>query len=168
MPPVRIAPGPGTEQRATLRLKRYWMTLRRNANGPYFADFRPERNPIPWTCCCLAFFSRGRFSLEHFGEGYRAEFGIGEADIGSGAAGSRFAGLFGSVADALAGSRPVEAEGADDQGDRTVLYRSILLPFVDLEGSPAYVLGAFTSSAERAFRRTMSAEFTSPFPPTAK
>lgn len=145
---MTITPRPKIEQRATLRLKQYWTTLRRNEIGPYFADFRPDRNPIPWTCCCLAFLSRDRFSLEHVGEGYRTVFGIGEDDIVPARQESRFAALFGSFTDALGGRAPVEVEGTHDHGGRTILYRSILLPFVDLEGSPAYVLGGFSSSAE--------------------
>jgi hypothetical protein len=61
---------------------------------------------------------------------------------------SRFAALFGSFADALGWRAPVEVEGTHDRDRRAILYRSILLPFVDLDGSPAYVLGGFASSAE--------------------
>jgi hypothetical protein len=125
------------------------MSLRQSENGPYLADFRPERNPVPWPGCCLASWSAERtLSFEHFGEGYSSVFEIGEDEARRAAAdpGARFALLFGSFADALSGRQPLEKEGHYARGHRQILYRSVLLPFVDLRGSPAYVLGAFTST----------------------
>lgn len=124
------------------------MSLRHSESGPFLADFRPERNPMPWPCCCLASWSGdGAISFEHFGAAYRTVFGLEEADARlADDPASRFALLFGSLADALTGQRPLRKEGRCADGHRTVLYRSVLLPFVDLRGSPAYVLGAFSAS----------------------
>jgi hypothetical protein len=125
------------------------MSLRHSENGPVLADFRPERNPVPWPCCCLASWSGiSAISFEHFGAAYGTVFGLEEADARrADDPASRFARLFGSFADALKAPRPLRKEGRCAEGPRTCLYRSVLLPFVDLQGSPAYVLGAFSASA---------------------
>jgi hypothetical protein len=124
------------------------MSLRHSENGPFLADFRPERNPIPWPRCCLASrLADGALSVDHFGGEYESVFGLDDADTRRWTDPSdRFACLFGSLAEALNGRRPVEKDGFCEHGHRKVLYRSVLLPFVDLRGLPAYVLGAFTSS----------------------
>jgi hypothetical protein len=124
------------------------MSLRHSESGPFFADFRPERNPVPWTCCCLAAKSGdGALSFEHFGTAYGTVFGLEEADARlADDPASRFAHLFGSFTEALKGGRPLRKEGPCADGRRAFLYRSVLLPFVDPRGSPAYVLGAFSAS----------------------
>jgi hypothetical protein len=137
------AGSPFPEQRATFRLRSYWLTLRRSESGPFFVDFRPDRNPIPWDQCCLASWSDSGLSLEHFGSAYRTVFSLA-ASVHIVDPGSRFFLLFGDIAAARTAARPLEREGSDDQGHRTILYRSIFLPFVDLQRSPRYVLGAFT------------------------
>jgi hypothetical protein len=126
---------------------RYWVSLRHSENGPFFADFRPERNPIPWPRCCLVCRSpEGAFSFEHFGAEYRRVFGLRQEDAcPADGAETPFALLFGTLADALNG-RPVERDGRCRSGNVDVLYRSVLLPFVDLRGAPAYALGAFSAS----------------------
>src|SRR5882724_1737611 len=47
-------PQAAIERRATVRLQRYWMALRRVGIAPAFQDFDPRRNPVPWENCFLA------------------------------------------------------------------------------------------------------------------
>src|SRR5262245_42954551 len=47
-------PRAGIERRATVRLRRYWASLRRVGTMPLFRDFDPHRNPVPWETCFLA------------------------------------------------------------------------------------------------------------------
>jgi hypothetical protein len=135
------------ERRATIRLVSYWLSLRRTAAGPWLADLKPERNPIPWDRCSLAFVDpSGQIAWEHFGAEYARVFAMVAADMPvSDSAGGRFATMFGRVADALASSRPSNRDGRYERADgRDVLYRSVMLPFIDGGGRPAYVLTAFS------------------------
>src|SRR5260370_23861389 len=45
----------GSEHRLIIRLEDYWLSLRRCAQGPFFEDFRPLRNPVPWQNCFIAY-----------------------------------------------------------------------------------------------------------------
>src|SRR5690242_10678077 len=123
------------------------MSLRHSENGPFFADFRPERNPIAWPRCCLLCRSPGgTFAFEHFGEDYGRFFGLRQEDARpADDACTLFARLFGTPSEAL-GGRPIEMEGRCQPDGVEVLYRSVLLPFVDLRQRPSYVLGAFSAA----------------------
>jgi hypothetical protein len=152
------APGPSApDRRATVRLQRYWSSLRQSGGCPYFADFRPDRNPIDWeNCLLISRRSDGDFSVDHFGGAYERVFGTALASaLRAGSTTRAFLTLFGDPAGALLRSQPVERDGevVGRQPGQIVLYRSILLPFVDLEGRPAYVLGAFTFTERRVSER---------------
>jgi hypothetical protein len=65
----------------------------------------------------------------------------------SDSAGGRFATMFGRIADSLASNGRSNREGRYERADGCdVLYRSVMLPFIDRTGRPAYVLTAFSSS----------------------
>jgi hypothetical protein len=59
---------------------------------------------------------------------------------------------FGDLARPLRDSRPVRGEGSIASKEGTVLYRSVLLPFVDAAQRPSYVLGAMTYRIDPARR----------------
>jgi hypothetical protein len=143
----RQGPGgaPAVEQRATVRLKYYWLSLRRNEKGPFFAGFSPDRNPIPWEQCCIASTREdGSLAFDHVGATYASVFALAPLDAQPGRApGPRFVSIFGDMREALEGLEPVERDGYYGEAGEGVLFRSIWLPFVNLAGTPAYVLGAF-------------------------
>lgn len=154
-----VIPGPpAVEQRATVRLKYYWRSLRRNEHGPFFAGFSPERNPIPWEQSCIASLREdGGLAFDHLGTAYGAVFGLAPADAQPGRApGARFRSIFGEMREALERLEPIERDGYYGEEAHAVLFRSIWLPFVNLAGAPAYVLGAF------AYGRRARPEATSP------
>ena len=148
--PNRIVVTDTLDRRVTLRLLNYWVSLRRSAGGPFFADFKWFRNPVPWPDCRLVFVGAdGGVVVEHSGEALRQIFDLVDApspeevDIG------KHAGLFGDIRATLADGRPAIREGAYARSDGSVLYRSILLPFVDVAGRPAYILHAVSYKAVR-------------------
>jgi hypothetical protein len=124
------------EQRATVRLQRYWQSLRRRDGVPWFSDFRPSRCPVTWDHCLLVSLGAQPedFTVEHLGRALAAgppghpEFGamllrnLREVV-------ERRSALLGE------GRLPIACGGA-------VLFRSILLPFLDLRGHLGYVLGS--------------------------
>jgi len=133
----------GIERRATVRLENYWLSLRRSTAGPFFSDFEPARNPIPWSRCFIAAAQGETWFFDHLGRELTAIFfdGAGSADHDRIVA--TIEACFGDMRAALATGRPVKSEGcrAAHTG-ATILYRTILLPFVDQNRHPAYVLGA--------------------------
>jgi len=136
------------ERRLTLRLEGYWLSLRWSGAGPFFHDFRPERNPIPWSDCFLAWRADGggELALDHVG----ARLATLLKPAGSNLAEPEWlpqalALCFGDLEAALAGALPVRREASFRRRDgSTLLYRSILLPFVDWDRQPRYLLGGLT------------------------
>src|SRR5271166_3967616 len=59
-----------SERRATVRLKRYWMSLRRvGIAPPAWRDFDPRLNPVPWEHCFIvtAGSTSGELLFDHIG-----------------------------------------------------------------------------------------------------
>jgi len=147
-----MGPSPEHERRLTVRLENYWLSLRWSPRGPFFGDFHPERNPVPWTNTFLAHV-RGTPStvhFEHVGEGVTTLFKPQGTNLPDRewllAAIVRHCG---DIALALDHATPTRRDGSfvRDDGAR-VLYRSLLLPFVDAEREPCYVMGALTYRIE--------------------
>jgi hypothetical protein len=138
----------GSERRLIIRLEDYWLSLRRCAQGPFFEDFHPLRNPVPWQNCLIAHLDgeNAEPAFDHVGASVVAllkpdrtnlpdrEWLIDAVTL-----------HLGKMNDALVTARPVKREGSFERprGD-VALYRSLLLPFVDLRRTPTYVLGAVT------------------------
>jgi hypothetical protein len=143
-----VAVQEGTERRATVRLLRYWLSLRRTGIAPLFRDFDPRRNPVPWENCFLICVDPAdrAVTFEHIGRGLR----IGVPPIGVVAATapelpSFLAELIAERDYVLATGTPAERDGRHILRDgREFLFRSILLPFLDLHQHPCYALGAVT------------------------
>src|ERR1700730_12981567 len=47
----------GSERRLLIRLEDYWQSLLQSSCGPFFEDFQPSRNPVPWENCFIAYIS---------------------------------------------------------------------------------------------------------------
>jgi len=144
----------GSERRLLIRLENYWGSLRRCARGPFFGDFSAERNPVPWKNCFLAYVPDDGAEpiFDHIGGSIIALFkpdrtNLPDRDWLLDAIATRF----GNIGDALATGRPVRREGRlDRQGAAAGLYRSLLLPFVDIGRQPTYLMGAVTFRLEAA------------------
>lgn len=141
-------PFDGPEQRATIRLENYWLSLRRSSRGPFFSDFRPARNPVPWKNCLLA-CGAGRdaeITFDHLGAAIVALFetdGSGPPETARLAA--AIASRFGDTLAVLENGRPARRDGSVPRPDGTLIpYRSVLLPFVGADQRPLCVLGAVT------------------------
>jgi hypothetical protein len=143
--PGKPSPLEQQERRATLRLLTYWHALRRPGAMPAFGDFDPRRNPVPWeNCFLLAVAPTGGLALDHAGSalpGAAASAGAGNGAPLPGLIGE----IAGDAASVLEVGEPAQQAGRCTVGPRqAVLYRSVLLPFADLQGRPAYLLGAAT------------------------
>ena len=142
------SPYVGAERRLSIRLEGYWRSLRRCARGPFFQDFWPSRNPIPWTNCFLAYVSGPGVEpvFDHIGGSIIAVFKPDRTNLPDREwLSDTTASHFGGLADALTTATPVRRDGRFERRDGIVaLYRSVLLPFVDLKREPTYVLGAVT------------------------
>lgn len=80
--------------------------------------------------------------FEHRGAALQEIFELDEV-LSSDAVGTgKYGVLFGDIRDALGTGRPCVREGDYARADGRMLYRSVLLPFVDIAGRPAYVLHA--------------------------
>jgi hypothetical protein len=136
----------GDERRATVALVREWVALRRLSECPRFVDFDPRRNPIPWSRCLLLFIASSTDSatVEHCGDELRSISALAPA-AEHGEAGLR--GIAATIAaakeEAMRTLAPVHYSGEQQLGrGASLLYRSVLLPFLDLRGQPRYGLGA--------------------------
>ena len=100
----------GAERRATVRLQRYWESLRRLDGIPWFSDFKPGRNPVAWNRCILVTLaSAGTPIVEHLGASFREQL-VSEPFVIPAAGGLRVI-LVAGLKDAAAG-RPQEAGAA--------------------------------------------------------
>jgi hypothetical protein len=146
------APAPANERRLTVRLENYWLSLRWSPRGPFFGDFHPERNPVPWSNSFLARVdgTPSAIRFEHVGEGIIALFkphgtNLPEREWLLAA----IALHCGDIAVTLDHATPTRRDGSFVRYDGArVLYRSLLLPFVDAEREPRYVVGALTYRLE--------------------
>jgi hypothetical protein len=138
------APEGALDRRATVRLRNCWLALRWSPNGPYWQDFQPSRNPVPWPDCFVARRTDAGFALDHLGEAIRWAF-LDGCDAEAGLAPRPIAALFGDPDVPLATGKPLATERVLERRDGDMLvFRSLLLPFVDLRQRPVYVLGAVT------------------------
>jgi len=142
------APAFGLERRLTVRLENYWRALRWSERGPFFQDFHPERNPVPWSNTFLAHLSGvpGEIRFEHVGEAIVALFKPRGTNLPHQEwllqAIARHCGDMGGT---LGHAAPTRREGSFTRHDGAeVKYRSLLLPFVDANREPRYRVGAVT------------------------
>jgi hypothetical protein len=146
------APAPELERRLTVRLENYWLSLRWSPRGPFFQDFHPERNPVPWSNTFLARLGDRPpvFRFEHVGEGIAALFKPRGTNLPEREWLLRAVACHcGDIASTLDRATPARREGSFMRQDGArVLYRSLLLPFVDAEREPRYVVGALTYRLE--------------------
>jgi hypothetical protein len=137
----------GAEQRRTLRLLVQWRSLRQQDGIPWFSDFDPHRNPVPWERCVLfSLAPSGEIVIEHTGAALRPPSEDGAAGARARAEAASFLrSRLGDLAVIRTEWRPLEGSGRERlEGGELLLYRSLLLPFRDRGGRPAYVLGAAT------------------------
>ena len=138
----------GTERRRTIRLENYWMSLRQCEQGCFFVDFRPERNPVPWNNCFLAYFRDPKAEpiFEHIGEAIVVLFKPDRTNLPDQQwMTASIASHCGDMAGVLTSAWPVRRDGCLDRPNGILAwYRSLLLPFVNAARSPAFVLGAVT------------------------
>lgn len=136
------------ERRLLIRLENYWRSLRRSACGPFFEDFWPSRSPVPLTNCFIAYVGGpgAQLAFDHIGGSIIALFELDRTNLPDrewllDAIPSRF----GDISNVLKTVSPARGEGRFNRpGGIVVLYRSILLPFVDAKREPAYMIGAMT------------------------
>src|ERR1700732_160269 len=116
------------DKRATVRLLRYWLSLRRVGVAPFFRDLDPRRNPVPWEQCFLvdAGPTGEDATFDHIGRALwvalDAPVAVGAVDPGL----PKFLRhLIADLGGALVTGEPVEKDGCESlaNGD-TVLYRS--------------------------------------------
>jgi hypothetical protein len=138
------------ERRATIRLLRYWLSLRRFGIVPAMSDFDPHRNPVPWENCFLIATGEtpAELAIEHIGTTLWAALEL-PAPVSTRPADlpPLLRELVGDLDRVIDSGEPVERAEPDPHrlpsGDM-LLYRTILLPFVDHRRRPRYVLGAVT------------------------
>jgi len=137
-----------SERRLLIRLENYWRSLRQSEYGPFFEDFWPSRNPVPWKNCFIAYAHQpgAEFAFDHIGGSITALFKPDRTNLPDeewllDTIRSRF----GEFSNVLKTARPARGEGRFYRSEGiVVLYRSMLLPFVDAKRVPAYVIGAMT------------------------
>src|SRR5579872_1694607 len=125
----------GAERRRTIRLENYWMSLRQCEQGCFFVDFRPERNPVPWSNCFLAYFRDPNAEpiFEHIGASIVVLFKPDRTNLPDKE--WMMASIIshcGDMTGLLRNAWPVRRDGCLDRPNGILaLYRSLLLPFVD-------------------------------------
>jgi hypothetical protein len=137
-----------SERRLLIRLENYWHSLRQSARGPFFEDFWPSRNPVPWKDCFIAYVSGpgAEPAFDHIGGSIIALFKPDRTNLPDkewllDTISSRF----GEMSTVLKTARPARGEGRFCRPEGIlVLYRSMLLPFVDAKREPVYMIGAMT------------------------
>jgi hypothetical protein len=138
----------GSERRLLVRLEDYWMSLRQSPFGPFFEDFRPSRNPVPWKNCFIAYVGGQHVELtfDHVGGSIIALFKPDRTNLPDREwLLDTIASRFGDICNVLKTARPEKREGQFCRPEGIVTpYRSVLLPFVDGRRTPAYVIGAMT------------------------
>ena len=138
------------EQRATIRLLHYWMSLPRVGKLPGINAFNPQRNSVPWEKCFLVMSGdtsdQAPARIEHVGSGL---WSLSESAVPQA---FDFADLpemlqllIVDLTQALSTLEPIQKQGLCMlKSGKELQYRSILLPFADYEHRPKYGLGAVT------------------------
>jgi len=152
-PTAPDALAPDLERRRTIRLVNYWLSLRWSGRGPFFRDFQPELNRVPWADSFLAYLGGKpeEISFEYVGDGIAPIFrpkgtNLPERDWLLEAIATRC----GDIKGTLDCGRPAHRDGSFVLSDGSLVqYRSVLLPFVDEEHAPRYLLGAVTYRLQR-------------------
>jgi hypothetical protein len=138
----------GSERRLLIRLEDYWQSLRQSSCGPFFEDFQPSRNPVPWENCFIAYVSGqgAELAFDHIGASIIALFKPDRTNLPDREwLLDTITSWFGEIGNVLETARPARGEGRFYRPKGLVaLYRSVLLPFVDAKREPAYVIGATT------------------------
>ena len=140
-----------SEKRGTVRLLRYWLALRRFGIAPAMRDFDPRRNPVPWENCFLITLAEppGEAIFEHIGPALWHALERPPVVPSETAEMPDFLQLHLADFDrVIASGEPAEHGGpyALPSG-RSLLFRSILLPFSDMNRRACYALGAVTMRA---------------------
>jgi hypothetical protein len=137
-----------SERRLLVRLEHYWRSLRRSARGPFIEDFRTSRNPVPWEDCFIAHVggAGAELGFDHIGKSIVALFKPDRTNSPDGEwLLDTIQHRFGEASTVLKTTSPARGEGRFCRPDGiVVLYRSLLLPFVDANRQPAYMIGAMT------------------------
>jgi hypothetical protein len=137
----------GADRRATVRLMYYWLSLRRIGDLPAFADFDPRRNPVRWEICFLMrAVQEAPPVFEHIGSDIEPQTPGGPSPAHT---------LLTTALEGMETVRrttlPYRRDGSlAHPGRQAVRYRSILLPFADLDGQLRYVLGAVSHCLDAA------------------
>ena len=130
----------GPERRATVRLQRYWESMRRLDGVPWFSDFKPARNPVPWSRCILVTLAdAGTPVVEHLGSLFREALVSELADL---------------VLDEACRLQDTAAPTFDEgemplDGRRSVRFRSLWLPFRNSMDEVRFGLAAVTWQERR-------------------
>jgi len=137
-----------SERRLLLRLENYWRSLRQSPCGPFFEDFWPSRNPVPWKDCFIACVGEqdAELAFDHIGGSIITLFKPNRTNLPDREwLLDTITSRFGGISDVLKTARPARGEGRFYRPEGiVVLYRSMLLPFVDAKREPAYIVGAMT------------------------
>jgi hypothetical protein len=143
-----------SERRLLVRLENYWRSLRQSARGPFFEDFWPSRNPVPWEDCFIAHVggSGGELAFDHIGNSIAALFKPDRSNLPDGEwLSNAIQHRFGEISTVLETTSPARGEGRFCRPEGIVVrYRSMLLPFVDAKREPAYMVGAMTYRLDTA------------------
>src|SRR5690242_10017652 len=134
----------GAERRLTVRLVDYWLNLRWCERGPFFEDFRPSRNPVPWSNCFLSYITAPEAEpvFDHVGETIIALFKPSGTNLPDREwLLDTIVKRFGDMREALSNSQPIRRDACfQHESGAIALYRSVLLPFVDGKRRPTYII----------------------------
>ena len=137
-----------SERRLLIRLEHYWRSLRQSTRGPFIEDFRISRNPVPWEDCFIAHVggSRAELAFDHIGTAIVALFKPDRTNRTDGEwLMDTIRHRFGDMSQVLKTASPARGEGRFCRPDgMVVIYRSMLLPLVDANREPTYMIGAMT------------------------
>jgi hypothetical protein len=138
----------GSEHRLLVRLENYWRSLRQSSCGPFFGDFWPSRNPVPWKDCFIAYVGGqgAELAFDHIGGSIITLFKPDRTNLPDREwLLDTITSRFGEITNVLKTARPARGEGRFCRAEGiVVLYRSMLLPFVDAKREAAYMIGAMT------------------------
>ena len=125
----------GAERRATVRLQRYWESMRRLDGVPWFSDFKPARNPVAWNRCILVTLAgAGTPVVEHLGASFRQELVSELADL-----------VLDEAWRLQEAAAPTPDEGEMELRERrAVRFRSLWLPFRNSMNEVRFGLAAVT------------------------
>ncbi len=119
--------------------------MRRLDGVPWFSDFTPARNPVPWSRCILVTLAdAGTPVVEHLGSSFREEIVSELADL-----------VLDEAWRLLESKAPIFAEGEMPLDERrAVRFRSLWLPFRNSLDEVRFGLAAVTWQERRAETQT--------------